>query len=210
MTDYTLITVESVMKQCQPGDLVLTANPSGRLGKLIRFGERIEQGDESVYGHAAIMAKHMGIAYEVDGYLFESVKTISRNPITNYKGQKICIFRHKQMTDKKFFLGREEILDNIGQVYPFHRLAFHGVGMLYSWFLRTVFRKKKPWLKPGKLGVLDWPVCSELAAQFLCAAGLETGFAVKGWRGVNPDHLDDARQTRTDLYETVIEGIFKK
>jgi hypothetical protein len=115
------------------------------------------------------------------------------------------------MNEMRFYLGREEILDNIGQIYPAHRIIFHGFDMVNSWIKRTVFRRKAPLkFRYMKLMPLDWPVCSELGAQFIHTAGLKGGWEdrKKGWRGVNPDDFDDARQTAVNLWLTVMEGTY--
>jgi hypothetical protein len=200
---------DDIIKNCMPGDILLTCNSAG-IGKLINFGQGIEDGNrKSKYGHVAIFAMEPTSHYHiVDGTVFESVKRISQNPIANYHGQDICVMRHVGMNVGKYFKGREEILDNIGQVYPAHRLVFHGLDMINAWFKRKVFRRKAPLkFRYMRLMPLDWPVCSELAAQFIHTAGLKGGWEERkqGWRGVNPDDFDDAR-TETKLWETILEG----
>jgi hypothetical protein len=199
---------EDIIKQCEPGDILLTCNPAG-LGKLINFGQGLEdEGRKSKYGHIAIFAKHAGSQWITNAEIFESVTRISKNSIDKYHEQDICVIRHTGMTPERFYKGREEILDNLGQIYPFHRLAFHGLDMVNSWIKRVIFRRKAL-LKFRYMNFmpLDWPVCSELGTQFLHTSGLKGGWEdiKKGWRGVNPDDFDDARVTRTDLWSTILE-----
>ena len=196
-----------ILGQCLPGDILLTSNPAG-IGKLINFGQGLEEPEKcSQYGHIAIFAKCPGTVWKTDGMIYESVMTISKNSIDNYDGKKICIIRHSEMTEKKFYLGREEILDNIGQIYPFHRLAFHGLDMVNAWIKRCIFRRAAPLkFRYMKLMPLDWPVCSELGEQFMMGANCNSGIPKDGWRGVNPDDFDDARFDRPDIWTTILEG----
>ena len=200
------IRVDSLIKKVRPGDIGLTRNPQG-LGVMINFAQSLE-GDKSEFGHALVFGKKVGKEYVANGRIIESVSTISVNHISKYAGVKVCVFRHKCMTENSFYLGREELIDNIGQPYPFHRLFVHGFDMANVALCRFFsFKKWSPKFRLAKTMPLDWPVCSELTAQFIIGARLETGLPGKGWRGVNPDHLDDVRESRTDLYETVYYGM---
>ncbi len=197
-----MILRNDIIEKCKPGDILLTANPAS-LGKLINFGQGLEDAGKrkSKYGHVAIFA-------EYDAMIFESVMKISKNSINNYHEQDVCIIRHNAMTVEKFYQGRKEILDNLGQIYPFHRLIFHGLDMFNSWIKRVIFKRKKALkFRYMKFMPLDWPVCSELAAQFLHKAGLEGGWEdrKKGWRGVNPDDFDDARFQSPTYWTTILE-----
>ena len=81
--------------------------------------------------------------------------------------------------------------------------------MINAWIKRTVFRRTAPLkFRYMKFLPLDWPVCSELGAQFIHKAGLKGGWEKfkTGWRGVNPDDFDDARYQRPDLWLTILEG----
>ncbi len=105
-----------ILTQCLPGDILLTRNPAG-IGKLINFGQGIEEAEnKSKYGHVAIFAKCPGTVWQVDGKIYESVRTLSLNHIDKYLDKEVCIIRHTGMTKKKFLIGREEILDNLGQI----------------------------------------------------------------------------------------------
>lgn len=205
------ITKSDIERDCLPGDILLTCNPAG-LGKLINFGQGLEEKDgKSKYGHVAIFAKRPGTQWATDATMYESVMRISKNPINNYHEQDVCVIRHHGMNEMRFYLGREEVLDNIGQIYPAHRIVLHGFDMINSWVKRTVFRRKAPLkFRYMKLMPLDWPVCSELGAQFIRKAGLAGGWEArkKGWRGINPDDFDDARVQHTDLWATILEGTY--
>lgn len=199
----------NILSQCLPGDILLTSNPAG-IGKLINFGQGIEEAEKkSKYGHIAVFAKCPGTVWQTDGMIYESVTIISKNHLDKYDEKEVCIIRHSGMTEKKFYIGREEILDNIGQLYPAHRIIFHGLDMTNSWIKRVIFRRKAPLkFRYMKFMPLDWPVCSELAAQFIHKADLKGGWEShkKGWRGINPDDFDDARFDRPDLWTTILEG----
>jgi hypothetical protein len=206
--DVPIITMDQIYSKVKPGDIGLTASPKSTMGKLIQFGQRIDEGDESKYGHAFIFAKNPGTAFKIDGTIYESVLTLSKNHVSKYYGRPMCIIRHKHMSEDGFYLGREEILDNLGQIYPAHRIALHGVDMINSWICRKIFRSELK-CKISRLAPLDWPVCSEYAAQFIKTANLETGWG-DFWRGVNPDLIDNTRTERTDLYFTILEGIMEQ
>ena len=201
-----------VLKLCQPGDILLTSNPAG-IGKLINFGQEVEgKNDKSKYGHVAIFARKPESIFDVDGSIYESVMRISKNHIDKYSGKEICIIRHTGITKENFLIGRKEILDNLGQIYPGHRLLFHGLDMINSWIKREIFRRKAPLkFRYMRFMPLDWPVCSELGAQFIHKAGLEGGWEAykKGWRGINPDDFDDCRIKRQDLWQTILEGEYR-
>jgi hypothetical protein len=194
--------------QIHPGDIGLTANPQ-RLGRYINFAQYLEEGDESIFGHALIFTRARGVGvYMSDGSYIESVHKISRGHIDSYAGKRVKIIRHKFMTPEAYEKGHVEVLDNLGQTYPYLRLGLHGVDSLRGWFYRKVFKKKAPW-KYSRMTKADWPVCSELAAQQIHFSGLEGGWGNKGtllyngWSGVNPDNLDDVSINRKDLYDTI-------
>ena len=203
------ISINKLITMIQPGDFGLTTNPGGKhgvLGKAIRWATYIEEGDGVEYGHGIVFAKQQGPDYTADGSIYESVMKIEKNHIRDYVGSKICIFRHVDMTEKAFFEGREEILDNIGMIYPFHRLPAIMIDMVIAYtfrkFFKTTYRKRLIHLFP-----MDWPVCTELMAQFIFKSGLETGLKFNTWKGTTPDHWDDTRKNRFDLYQSVEEGV---
>jgi hypothetical protein len=209
-----MFTMEEFMNWAKPGDILLTANPAG-LGKLINFGQGIEDagGRGSQYGHVAIVAhsKADRLVWKVDGGIYESVMTIGRNHIRKYHQKRCCLMRHTAMDAAKYFEGLKEVEDNLGQPYPAHRIVLHGFDMINSWIKRAVFRRKAPLrFRYMKLMPLDWPVCSELGAQFIHAAGLRGGWEEqkKGWRGVNPDDFYDAAVIRPSLWQMITEGVF--
>lgn len=203
----TEIKLNEFIKLLQPGDIGLTRNPHG-LGKLIRFGQDLE-GDPSRYGHAFIVAKKPGKEFVANGDLYESLTTIGRTNIKSYLNTEVCIMRHRQMTPERFFLGREELLDNIGQTYPFHRLALHGIDLGLTYLFRGLSFRCLTIPKFVSKTNIDWPVCSEYAAQFIMSAELEFGHPIQfidkdSWSGINPDHIDDARQYNLNLWQTIV------
>ena len=207
-----MFTLEEYLARANPGDILLTANPAG-IGKLINFGQGLEDAGErkSRYGHVAIVAQVEGEykTWKTDGSIYESVLTISRNNIRKYDGKVCCILRHTSMGPKRYYNGLKEVVDNLGQPYPAHRIVLHGLDMLNSWIKRVVFRRSKPLqFRYMKLMPLDWPVCSELAAQFIHAAGLKGGWEEykKGWRGVNPDDFYDAAVVNPKRWQMLLEG----
>lgn len=165
--------------QLKPGDLLLTQNPQG-LGKLIRWGqERLHPGDPAVYSHAA------GVL-DSCGNIFESSWRLQVAHISAYHGCLVLVARHKEMDRRRFLRGLEEVWDNLGMVYPFHRLFF------------SLFRI-------ADNIYTNWPVCSEYYAQFLVKAGLYGGWGHTHWAGVTPDMLEDAVYLG-EVWEVVYEG----
>lgn len=191
------IYAEDLCAIVRPGDGALSANPNG-LGKAINFFQKISQGDDSKYGHVFFFK-------DCQTYVESNVR-IHEGSINDYVGKEICLFRHRAMNIEKFKLGWPEVEDNLGQIYPAHRLLLIGLDSVRGWLYRKLFGKK-PIFRWGAIHT-DWPVCSEYYAQFLVNCGLETGLCQgeKKWAGVMPDDFDDARQKREDLYKTIFEG----
>lgn len=208
--------LDEFITRARPGDILLTKNPAG-IGKLINFGQSLEDGGGSKYGHVAIVSHAVKVDgkaktfFNTDGNIYESVLTIGRNHIEKYKGKECCVLRHTGMTPTNYFKGLKEVNDNLGQVYPAHRIVLHGLDMINAWIKRVVFRRSRPLqFRYMKLMPLDWPVCSELGAQFIHAAGLKGGWEdVKdGWRGVNPDDFYDSAVVNPHLWQLELEGTF--
>lgn len=170
----------------KPGDVLLTAN-SSFFGKAIRKVQGLlEPGDKANFSHAAIITDELG-------NLVESVATISENNISKYKGVECLLARHEDMAPDAELLGYSEIVNNIGQIYPFHRLLFIAFGL-------------------SKIH-LDWPVCSELVSQYLMGAGIDMGLMFRGkrwrggWAGVTPDMIEDAIY-RGGKWKIIAQGQF--
>lgn len=199
----------------RPGDIGLCSNPAD-IGKAfhpssnkkaINLFQNLEDGDKkSIYGHAFILAKALeeSPSFAFNGDLYESAIRISKSTVSKYEGMPVCFMRHRGMTAEAYTRGIPEVLNNIGQIYPFHRLLFCAADSLLSWCGQKMGQNWK--FRTSKLLKADWPVCSELAAQFILACGLETGVPKEGWIGVNPDDLADAREARADIWETVFTG----
>jgi hypothetical protein len=204
--------VDELIKLLQPGDIGLVRGDTF-LSKAIRFCQKLEEGDESVYNHVFIVAKKQGEGFIANGGIYEAVSKLTKNHIKDYIGNQVCIMRHKEMTPEVYKIGIVEVLDNIGQFYPFHVLLLIGVDYGVSWLIRQVtfgLVKKTPekmrisaYIRP------DWPVCSEYGKQLFNTAGLHTGIPIKGWAGVSPDDFDDARHKHPEIWETVYEGILE-
>lgn len=172
--------------QYQAGDILLTDRDSF-LGKMIKNVQQVmEPGDEAMFSHVAVITDSVGT-------LIESSRTISAATVEKYKGVQCLLARHVDMTPEKFALGYKAIEGNLGQVYPFHRLFMIPLG------LSKINR--------------DWPVCSELAAQFYLAAGLDMDLQFRGkpwqgrWTGVTPDVFEDAIGRR-NKWRIVAQGPF--
>jgi len=186
------------------GDILLVARTKGGLlGKLINFGQTLG-GDPARYHHVAVFI-------DQHGFLVESLAKIKITHFAGYlKGHYLlAILRHDMMDRERFNRGIVEAYDNVGMVYPAHRIAVHAVEMPLDWCLRKLRLGGLPsWCRLSRHLPLDWPVCSELVAQFLIAAGLsreDLGFPHKGWRGITPDDFDDARQREGTKWKTVAE-----
>lgn len=189
----------------QPGDICLT---QGRafMSKAIRFGQALEDGGQpSYFNHVLGFTTTRGI-------IIESVRTIRENTFAKfYLNTPLLVLRHQGLTPELYDRGIKEVQDNLGMVYPAHRIAFHAVDMLWAhgWQMVT----GRPWRKHMLARVAtDWPVCSELWAQFVLAAGLPLGLELgERWQGVNPDHWFDALWVPGTQYKVVYAGrVLKK
>ena len=205
--------VSELFKVVEPGCIALTSSPPGSqgiLGKGIRFFQYIEDGESSNFGHALIFAhEHGSMDFKADGRIHESVLRISTNHISRYIGSEVLVLKNKFMTSDAFWMGIEEVFDSLGKIYPFHHLLFQAVDCFHAGFFRWAFRYRVKF-RFSKLLVLDWPVCSELNAQFLHAAKVPTGLVKKGWRGVNPDDFDDARKNHPEIWEVLAHDILEE
>ncbi len=149
-----------------PGDVFSTKNPQG-LGRAICIAEAAKSQDGTAeYGHS-------GIIQDPAGKTFEAVwKIAEQNLFEAYKGQKVVIARWQGMTPEAFKKGIDSVYPLLGRSYPYHRLLLHALGLgRFVHYLHT-------------------PVCSELTAQFLIAAGAITLAGQNFW-GITPDNLVD-------------------
>ena len=161
------------------GDIFCTRNPMA-LGRIINFVQKIKSKDnEAEYSHSGI------IMYK-DGMTFEALWTNKRqNLFVDYRGKKVLIGRHKEMTPEKFHLGWEGIKKHEGKWYAGHRLIL---------FLIPFTAK---YINFG-LGI-----CSELTMKFLYKAKISYA-----WRSWNPDDVADMIKNWRD-YEVIFEGIIE-
>ena len=162
----------------KPGDIFLTRNPMA-LGKAINWIQRIKSNDnESIYSHAGIITTESGMT-------LEALWTIkSQNLFEAYRGAKVMIGRHADMTKDHYLMGIKAVRPFTGRIYPFHRLFFH--------------------LIPGASKYINsgrFLVCSELVDKFLFESGVER----RWYRGRNPDHIADMVRD-WKKWETVFEG----
>ncbi len=204
--DMKTITINKLIEIAEPGDLLLTSNPDG-LGTVIRWFQELE-GDEAIYTHVAIMPQKY--VMERKKMLIEANKVLDYRPIAQYIGKRILLIRHKDMTPETYRKGYKEIKDNLGQKYPYWRLLLHAIDNFSNYFLRLFH--VKPLVHVARLVKIDYPVCSEWAAQFLLEADLDLTrnilpeMNIKEWGGINPDHFDDWSQMYPMLWERVFEG----
>ena len=161
-----------------PGDVFLTSNPQ-RLGKSINF---IQNFWLLMPGHFT----HAGIILDDKGNTLEALSTIRKGHINNYKGQKVLIGRHKDMSIHLFDKGLTHIEQYEGMTYPFHRLLF---------FLFPPLAKY--------VHLADWGVCSEITCKFFYEMGL-----LDFWRGVFPGHLATMVRKWKD-FRVVYDGEWK-
>lgn len=244
MSDQRLITMSDfaagqkpfseVLEMLRPGDIGLVRS-SHIFGKLIRFGQRLEDGEISPYNHAFIISvpkdtrlrnTHIDEEgrrlkrprpainprqYYADGTTAESLWHICHGELKAYINKPIAIGRHINMNQFRFACGYREILDNIGQVYPAHRILLHGIDLLRAYLWRKLIKQQVAW-RYSQFGLMDWPVCSELAGQFINAAGLKGGWeGGEKWRGLNPDHIWDAWcEHSIKLWMLVFVGVMTK
>ena len=159
----------------EKGDIFLTKNPM-MLGKIINFVQKLwSQDNSSMYSHA-------GVIISENGDTFEALLTIKASKLEEYKGKEILISRYNKINTKKFRNGMNSILENKGDIYPFHRL-----------FLMIV-----PAL--GKINLTGQTVCSEIVGKFLNACGVDIN-----WKGLTPDGLHDFIKNHRD-FDIIYKG----
>lgn len=161
----------------EPGMIFCSKNPMW-LGRAINGIQTFWDVDnKSEYSHSGIITSKLGGT-------FESLWTIRRSLIDNYKGQKVLIGRHKLMNQFFFDKGMKSVLCHKGQWYPFWRLIFHMIPPIAKYISSGAF-----------------PVCSELAMKFLCGAGM-----ADNWKGWNPNNVADMIR-KWDDWEVVFEDV---
>ncbi|PIE67203.1 MAG: hypothetical protein CSA23_04955 [Deltaproteobacteria bacterium] len=112
---------------------------------------------------------HAGVIIDADGTTIEALRTIQNGNIYNYKDHLFMVGRPYAITDEKFQVGYDAIKGHLGQSYPWWRLFLH------------VFPPAARHISTG-----NFPVCSELVAKFLHAAGY-----FPSWKGITPDVIAD-------------------
>lgn len=181
------------------GDIGLVRNPA-LFGRIVDWGQQLDDGDPARYTHAFIFTGN-------PDEIFQSSLTIGLGSVNHYIGDDFLLIRHNAVSPFKYNQSMASLNKLIGKVYPVHRLFLHLFDALCSRTWRTFSNSPLPF----RLTTIpsDWPVCSELAAMFIVKSGSNGGWVIsdgKGWSGVNPDHIDDARQAHPELWTTVYEG----
>lgn len=162
----------------KPGDIFCTKNPMW-LGRAITFVEKLHASDnQAEYSHS-------GIIYAEDSTTFEALWTNKKqNLFEAYKGKKVLIGRHNDMTKIRFMRGWNKVKKHEGKWYAGHRLFFFFIPFVAKYI---------------NLGL---GVCSELTAKFIAGSGIYKDFY---WKGKNPDHIADMIHKWKD-WEVVFEG----
>jgi len=162
----------------KPG-YVFASHSDSALGKCIRTIEWIKSHDnEASYNHTGIIVAESGRTVEALCTIKES------NLFEGYRGQRVLIANWRYMTDSMFKCGYDAIKDRIGNWYPWPRLFLHAIGLSKFIHWKT-------------------PVCSELTARFLDAAGDRRNY----W-GINPDDLVDEWKI-SKHYDIIYEGVLE-
>ena len=201
------IDIKKLLEILHPGDIGLTANPQ-HLGKIIKWFQELEGGDEAIFTHAFIIG-NITINSE-ENLIYESINKIGTYPLSKYINKHICIIRHNGMCYDKFLKGMEEVYDNLGMGYPYYRLLLIAIDTLTNHFLKKIRIFPKISSKFSSIVHFDRPVCSELVAQFFLKSGLKTYFD-KGekWTNINPDDIHDAALKHKDKYTIIFDGILR-
>lgn len=149
-----------------PGDIFCTRNPMW-LGRAICGMEKFWASDNKAeYSHSGIIIGHPAIT-------FEALWTAkSQDLFKSYKGEKVLIGRHSNMTLERFTSGWNKVRPFKGSWYPWWRLFFHIIPPISKY------------VSDGSKAV-----CSELAGIFIDGSGIyPEGYF---WKGKNPDHIAD-------------------
>jgi hypothetical protein len=159
------------------GDLFATNSPN-LLGKCIRAVQWIWAWDrEATYNHAGIIVSAAGLT-------LESLLTFRLSNLEAYRGRKILIVRHKEMTGERCAAGLAAVKGDVGHIYPVYRLALFLIPPL------------------AKLKLFGGGVCSEQTAKFLKAAGF-----CNVVYGVTPDNLADLWRESKSM-DIIFEGVW--
>jgi len=202
--------LSEILPLLSPGDRFGTKS-DGLLSRAIRFGQNLEGDDLCPINHIGGFVKTSFPLFVTDGTTIESLWKISYSHLREYIGKQVIIARHLHLTSDLYAIGIKEVEDNVGQIYPAPRIALLATDMLRGFFYKKVLSRPVPFRWSSFTLHGDWPVCSELWAQFDIVAGLETGYdcstTCKGWKGVTPEDHYDAWNKRPDLYKILFDGI---
>lgn len=186
------ITISELIKIVQPGDVLMTSGTT-LLSRLIRWSQQLA-GDPAKYTHIALFGLKDTIN---NGYIYEAYKDLNLHELKQYIGYDVCVIRNVDMNLLKFKTRLFEIENNLGQIYPYHRLFFHLIDGCANWILRNLNLKSRA--KIAKMINFDRPVCSEWVAQIF-------NEDFEKWAGVVPDDFDDKRLQNHNRWKTIFEG----
>lgn len=128
-------------KLFQAGDIGLVSSDSIIADYINFFAGQKSTDRESEYNHAYLMTSYKDT--------FECLHRVSRqNLFSAYAGKKILIGRYNNMTTELFKQGFDAIEKDEGNIYPYHRLILHAIGLAHIFHWNRL-------------------VCSEEVAKFL-------------------------------------------
>lgn len=161
----------------EPGMVFCVCSDSWLAG-AINWCQKVKAVDnESHYNHAGLITDRTGTT-------FEALSKIGYGKLNRYKGCKVIVAKHKNMTDGLFDQGFAPLKSLDGSLYPAPRLVLHLLGL-------------------AKFVHWKYPVCSELVAKFEFECNLR-----KNWWGINPDNLVDEWRI-SKYYDVIFEGEWK-
>jgi hypothetical protein len=151
----------------QRGDFASVSSGTG-ISKAIRVIEQMNsKRNVADYTHSLVIDDPYGTTIESLGH-------IRYNSLDSYIGKEIIILRWDSMTIEKYADGKQAIMDNVGQIYPFWRIPMFIVPVIAKYATTRKF-----------------PVCSELAAKMLYHSGLLE--YIGRWEGWDPQDIADLR-----------------
>lgn len=147
----------------QPGDIFFSEN-SWMFNWIIKlYQKQSSQDGKAEFGHAGTIIKSSGTTFEALS------KYKHQNIFEAYKGQKVLIGRHVDMTPAKAKKGYDSVKWKLGKRYPWWRIVALGIGVA-------------KWMNITKLGD-----CSETMYEQLYNSGVSD----QNWNGKTPDNGAD-------------------
>lgn len=180
------------------GDIVLTTNNSW-LAKAIKFFEKAQTGN-ATYSHVAICLDQ--------GMLIEALWRVRVNPVSKYDNSKIQIWRLPLSEEDRISL-RNGLLQIAGNSYGITKLPLFALDGIATQISRLWGNKKPVFFFTSKLGILNIPVCSQLAvyafSKFTSYRLLDGDHKEVSWRIVSPDYLQDCLECPHNGAKVVLE-----